>query len=278
MSFKIVKNLVPESKYDIKCPYMMSPDFIVVHNTANDASAENEIAYMIRNNNEVSFHYAVDDKEAVQGIPLNRNAWHAGDGGSGNGNRNGIAIEICYSKSGGSRFEKAEKNAAKLIAQLLKERGWGTDKIKKHQDFDGKYCPHRTLDMGWNRFIDMVNKELKGTSSKPSKPSAPTKKPDQILTVGSVVKSVPMSIKAGIKKIYGDECVNIPALGGYFPTRFVDEYDASDGKKDQYLANDKAKVVIKQTTVDKVNKVDNLVRIHGVWVKPGPLTEIKDGK
>lgn len=177
MSLRIVKNLVSESKYGIKCPYTMSPKFIVVHNTANDASAEDEIAYMIRNNNEVSFHYAVDDNEAVQGIPTNRNAWHAGDGGSGNGNRNGIAIEICYSKSGGSRFEKAEKNAAKLIAQLLKEKGWGTDKIKKHQDFDGKYCPHRTLDMGWNRFIDMVEKELGETSNtKPTKPQKPSKK------------------------------------------------------------------------------------------------------
>ena len=36
---------------------------------------------MIRNDNEVSFHFAVDDKEVVQGIPLDRNAWHAGDGG-----------------------------------------------------------------------------------------------------------------------------------------------------------------------------------------------------
>ena len=48
----------------------MNAEFITVHNTYNDASAENEIAYMIRNNNEVSFHIAVDDKEAVQGIPL----------------------------------------------------------------------------------------------------------------------------------------------------------------------------------------------------------------
>jgi N-acetylmuramoyl-L-alanine amidase len=36
---------------------------------------------MIRNDNKVSFHYAIDDIEIVQGIPENRNAWHAGDGG-----------------------------------------------------------------------------------------------------------------------------------------------------------------------------------------------------
>lgn len=137
----------------------MAAEFIVVHNTANDASAENEIAYMIRNENQVSFHYAVDDQEVVQGLPINRNAWHAGDG-NGDGNRKGIAIEICYSKSGGTRFDNAEKNAAHFIATLLRERGWGIDKVKKHQDFSHKYCPHRTLDKGWNGFIQMIKSYL----------------------------------------------------------------------------------------------------------------------
>ena len=151
--------LVDTSKYRIKCPYSMTPTRIVVHNTANDASANNEISYMRSNNNETSFHFAVDDKEVVQSIPLNRNAWHAGDS-HGKGNMEGIAIEICYSKSGGDRFIKAEQNAAKFIAQLLKERGWGIDKVTKHQDYSGKYCPHRTLDMGWERFLNMIRAEL----------------------------------------------------------------------------------------------------------------------
>lgn len=73
----IIKKLVPKSKWGIKCPYSMTPTRIVVHNTANDATARNEIAYMTNNNNETSFHYAVDDKEIVQGIEENRNGWHA---------------------------------------------------------------------------------------------------------------------------------------------------------------------------------------------------------
>ena len=156
----IVQNFISSSKYNIKCPYSMMPEFIVVHNTANDASARNEVAYMISNNNQVSFHYAIDDKEIVQGIPENRNTWHAGDGAYGQGNRKGLSIEICYSKSGGQRFIEAEKLAAKFIAYKLKEKGWGIDRVKKHQDFSGKYCPHRTLDIGWQRFLDMVKSEL----------------------------------------------------------------------------------------------------------------------
>ena len=156
---RVVQNLVSPQKYNIKCPYVMTPEFYVVHNTANDASARNEIAYMLKNNNKVSYHYAIDDKEVIQAIPENRNAWHAGDG-NGPGNRKGIGIEICYSKSGGKRFEEAEKLAAKFIAFKLKEKGWGIDRVKKHQDFSGKYCPHRTLDLGWQRFLNMVQTEL----------------------------------------------------------------------------------------------------------------------
>ena len=97
---KIIQQLVSPSKYSIKCPYEMIPEGITVHNTANDASAVNEITYMNRNNYEISYHFAVDDIQAVQGLPLNRNGWHASDGGNGFGNRKTIAIEICYSLSG----------------------------------------------------------------------------------------------------------------------------------------------------------------------------------
>lgn len=160
----IKQNLCPQSNWKNKCPYTMTPTRIVVHNTANDASAANEVAYMIRNDNKVSFHYAIDDKEIVQGVPENRNTWNAGDG-NGKGNREGISIEICYSKSGGSRFEAAQKNAAELTAKLLKDYGWGIDKVTKHQDYNGKYCPHRTLsDYGWDYFLNLVSCYLNGTT------------------------------------------------------------------------------------------------------------------
>lgn len=162
---QIKQNLVSSSKYKTKCPYSMTPEFVVVHNTANDASAENEIKYMISNNNQVSFHYAVDNVCVVQGIPENRNAWHAGDGANGKGNRKGIAVEICYSKSGGDKFTQAEKNAAEFIANLLKKYNWDISHVKKHQDFANKYCPHRTLDLGWNRFLEMVKSYMGNSSS-----------------------------------------------------------------------------------------------------------------
>jgi N-acetylmuramoyl-L-alanine amidase CwlA len=156
----IKQNLVPASKYSLKCPHAMTPVGLCIHNTANDASAKNEISYMVSNTAQTSFHFAVDDIEVWQGLPLDRNGWHAGDGASGTGNRKHIGIEICYSKSGGEKFTKAESNAIDLIVQLLKERNWTTAQVKKHQDFSGKYCPHRTLDLGWERFINTIKERM----------------------------------------------------------------------------------------------------------------------
>lgn len=156
----IKQNLVPSAKYSLKCPHAMTPVGLCVHNTANDASAKNEINYMVTNDNQTSFHFAVDDIEVWQGLPLDRNGWHAGDGASGAGNRKHIGIEICYSKSGGDRFNKAEDRAVDLIVYLLKDRKWGIEQVKKHQDFSGKYCPHRTLDLGWDRFINKIKNKL----------------------------------------------------------------------------------------------------------------------
>ncbi len=180
MAYTFKQNLVAKDKYSIKCPNPMTAEFIVVHNTANDASAENEIKYMITNNNQVSYHYAVDDKEVIQGLPIDRNAWACGDGSNGKGNRKGIQIEICYSKSGGARFENAEKNAAMFIAKLLKERGWGIDKVKKHQDFANKYCPHRTLDKGWASFVNMVKDYLNESNNQTSSTNSTIKIGDKV--------------------------------------------------------------------------------------------------
>lgn len=162
----IKQNLLPESKYSLKSPYSMSPIGICVHNTANDASAKNEIAYMVSNTLQTSFHLAVDDIEVWQGLPLDRNGWHAGDG-NGDGNRKHIGLEICYSKSGGEKFDKAEDRAVDLIVYLLKKYGWGVDRVKKHQDFSSyhKYCPHRTLDLGWDRFINKIESRMGGDMS-----------------------------------------------------------------------------------------------------------------
>lgn len=175
---KIVEDLISPSKYETQCPYPMTPEYITVHNTANDASAYNEIAYMKRNAYN-SYHFAVDDVEARQGLPLDRNNFSCGDGANGTGNRKSIAIEICYSKSGGARYVQAEENCVQLVAYLLKKYGLGVDRVKKHQDWSGKYCPHRILaENRWESFKDRVRQAIGGTPS--PQPSSPFKVGDNV--------------------------------------------------------------------------------------------------
>jgi len=146
------------------------PKWITVHNTSNDASANNEITYANRTDRVypwVCYHYAVDDKEIVQQLPHEVHGWHAGDGSKGEGNMASIGIEICYSKSGGERFDKAEQNAAELIASILKKYNWEIDRVKKHKDWNGKNCPDRTLAYGWERFLYKISTALDGASSTP---------------------------------------------------------------------------------------------------------------
>ncbi|MEK5487895.1 peptidoglycan recognition protein family protein [Lysinibacillus sp. FSL M8-0355] len=173
MSYTFRQILLPSTKYSIKAPYIMYPQFITVHNTANDAPAANEVSYMLGNNNQVSYHVAIDDKEVIQAIPFNRNAWHCGDGGGSTdpnalkkGNRLSIGIEICYSKSGGVRYGVAEENAVQYIAKLLKQFGWGIERVKKHQDWNGKYCPHRILaEDRWGSFLKRIENAMKPNES-----------------------------------------------------------------------------------------------------------------
>lgn len=176
MAYTIVDLPVSSGKYGKKSPYKMTPQYITVHNTANDATARNEANYMRNNNTSTSFHVVIDDKEVVRCLPFDRNAFHAGDGGNGTGNRKSIGIEICYSKSGGARFDAAEQNAAVYIASLLKSYGWGLDRVKRHKDWSGKNCPHRTMANGWQRFLNMISAAMgnavpagSGGSSAPDK-------------------------------------------------------------------------------------------------------------
>lgn len=192
--FIVTKDLVPSNRYSLKAPYRMTPKGITLHNTYNDASARNEISYMKRNDSVVSYHIAIDNKNIVQGLPFNRNGWHAGDGGNGYGNRNTIGIEICYSKSGGTRYDEAETLAIKYTAFLLYENNWDISKVWKHKNWSGKNCPHRILarTRGWQGILNAIDRELKrlkgvNVSSGSNKVTSKPKQAKKSNTSGSIV-------------------------------------------------------------------------------------------
>lgn len=187
MSYTIVNDWTPVSKYPIKAPYAMKPIGICIHETDNNATARNEIAYMKRNNNYTSFHVAIDENEVVQSIPFNRNAWAAGDGANGIGNRRYLHFEICRNKDNGfdgpisQRLEKAYENAALYTAYVLIQEKWNTSVLRQHFDFTGKNCPRKIRKYNrWNWFkrrVDHHMREIQGKNNvvEEEKPEIPPK-------------------------------------------------------------------------------------------------------
>ena len=195
MTLQITKVETPKSKYAVKCPYTMEPEGLTIHETGNIATAMAEISYMLGNDSETSYQFAIDDERAVQGLPLNRNGWHAGDGGNGFGNRKTIGLEHCFNWTGGkvtkghpiydAKYHKAIANGIELSAQLfLQYPKWGVPEagknIWRHYDHSRKNCPQRLIEEG--KWLDYVAKvkarylELKGIK-KPVVAGAKVEKP-----------------------------------------------------------------------------------------------------
>lgn len=210
MAYKIVNMWTPSSMYPYKSPYAMRPTSITVHNTGNVANARNEVAYMNNNYNYVSYHVAIDEKEAVQAIPFNRNAFAAGDGiGLNSGNRTSIHIEICYSMDNGysgaksPRYKKAEDNAALYIAHVLKQYGWGIDRLKRHYDWSRKDCPHKmhatNSYQDFRRKVQRYLDELNGKKvTKPKKASATKKETPKTFNKRKGRKARPKAYAKGV--------------------------------------------------------------------------------
>lgn len=147
------QNRRPGSKFG---KYNFNYQGITIHNTGNkNSTAANERGWLTNPNNDrtASWHLVVDDKNVIEAIPINEIAWHAGDF---KGNNTTIGIEICE-----PQHEKAMKNAIHLCADLLKQKGWGVDRLYTHQMWSGKNCPNVILRLGlWNQFVAEVKKLL----------------------------------------------------------------------------------------------------------------------
>lgn len=150
--------------------YAMTPRWITIHNTANTnpgAGAVNHANYLrgAGKNKAVSYHYVVDDANLVRILPDTENAWHAGDGANGAGNRQSLAIEICENPE--SDLAKATDNAAALTARLMRDWCIPIENVVQHHHWSGKDCPRR-LRRGepyrWETFLDKVRMLYNGTA------------------------------------------------------------------------------------------------------------------
>lgn len=157
--------------------YPMTPRYITIHNTANTkngADAVNHGKYLsgAGAKQTVSYHYAVDDTCAVRIIPDTENAWHAGDGANGTGNRQSLSIEICENPE--SDLTRATDNAAELTARLMHDWNIPLSNVVQHNHWSGKNCPNRIRKgepYGWTAFLSRVEAAYEAEKVHAEKPA-----------------------------------------------------------------------------------------------------------
>ncbi len=142
------------------------PAYVVIHETDNwskGADAKAHATAMKNGNLDGTVHYYVDSKSVYQTLDHADGAWAVGDGKGKYGitNRNSINIEICVNPE--TDYYTAVDKAEQLAAQLLKQYGWGTDRLKRHYDASRKNCPRRIQAEGrWSEFVKKTAAYMKG--------------------------------------------------------------------------------------------------------------------
>lgn len=203
----IVDHIPADTPHNRRPGLPLVPEYITVHSTANPGStARQERAWLTNPSNKrtASWHICIDEREAVEAIPLDEAAWHAGDGGNGPGNRKSIAIEICES---GNRTKTLE-NAAELIAGLLRHLGLGAGRLRRHWDWSGKVCPRILMVnnwAAWKNFKHDIEKRLNAlgstlsltnpvNSTTPISPAGPTTPVGPAVPTNLVIPSDPANL------------------------------------------------------------------------------------
>ena len=129
---------------------------ITVHETANRSKGANATAHanlQSRGGTAASWHWTVDDKEAVQSYDHDWRLFHAGTGSAGDGDDT-VSIEICVNE--GIDQALAYRNAIELIQHLWRIDGGLRRQLFQHNHWSGKNCPtilRAGTIMTWAQFV-----------------------------------------------------------------------------------------------------------------------------
>lgn len=137
------------------------PKSITIHSTDNPRSTpQNERDWLMNPSNKrwASWHICVGDSYAIEAIPLNERALHAGHS---RGNTESIGIEMVET---GNR-QKVICNTVKLTAKLLKQFNLTTNDVVRHYDWSKKNCPSILNYSGWKGWVEfktLLRLEIEG--------------------------------------------------------------------------------------------------------------------
>lgn len=151
-------------------------DSITIHETDNEhpgATAEMHRRYWDKGGEGrhiSSAHVVADSTESIQLIPIDEQAWHAGDAV---GNTTSIGIEICVNTRVG--YVVACRRAAKVAARVLHDRSMSVIDgvtLRKHGSWQGtthKRCPahlnRADWTVTWGMFVGMVIREYQALAT-----------------------------------------------------------------------------------------------------------------
>lgn len=157
--------LVSSGKYCRRKPQRLNQKYITIHSTANMTADAMQHAKALKNGRirggkigYLSWHFTVDDRMAVQHLPLTEVGHHADFGGPGN--RNSFGIEMCEHR--GNDMIRTFERTAKLTAILMKRYNIPLQNVVPHYYWTRKNCPRPLLDNGapgyrWSWFVARVD-------------------------------------------------------------------------------------------------------------------------
>lgn len=126
------------------------PEYIVIHYTSNQGdTAKNNADYFAREKVGASAHYFCDENEIWQSVKDMDTAWHCGAKTYRHPecrNANSIGVEICMNDKKGNVRQGSIETAAELVRYLMQRYGVPVDRVIRHYDVTGKYCPGPMVD------------------------------------------------------------------------------------------------------------------------------------
>lgn len=164
-----------------------APVYIVIHETDNyakGAGARRHAEAQFLGHLSTSVQYYSGSDGIYQAAEHTDGTYSVGIEYGGNhaihdaNNRNTINIEICVNSDGD--YEKARANAIELVKYLMQVTGIPADRVIRHFDAKGKYCPRKMMDSPelWEDFKKQISGQagagtvtVQPEKEKPDKPA-----------------------------------------------------------------------------------------------------------
>ncbi|MCI8281390.1 MAG: N-acetylmuramoyl-L-alanine amidase [Lachnospiraceae bacterium] len=159
-----------------------TPKYIVIHETDNwnqGAGAKRHASAQAAGHLSTSVHYYSGSDGVYQAADHKDGTYSVGREYGGNhsvhdaNNRNTINIEICVNSDGD--YTKARTNAIALVKHLLAETGIPAERVIRHYDAKGKYCPRNMMDHPalWEDFKNQIDGQAPAADPKPEHKEPP---------------------------------------------------------------------------------------------------------